>query len=273
VTTRQLPDFGPAPTAQLWPEPITASNSVRFQVAYLNRVNAEGLFHGSQCLKLGELLLGLVEARSKGSVSGVTPMLFRFFVDQAIELRKQNEPLDRLPASIPEIILQYIRGTNPQDTATPDFVDNNLLVPAARCIGWCSLEKRFIPGDVFRNRVVELIDMAGLKNKADLLLKRLAANGVLVERDVGGTRRWRFSLDPLAEYLAAIYWTDILRDNRERWVRWLNQMRTIQPDFHKIKGFLVALEDCINAYREELNIPSFEFPWANAFVDEQASWI
>jgi hypothetical protein len=161
LTTRRLPDFGPTRVTELRPEPVTAQNLVRFHADYLSRIGAESLFPGSEALELAKRLLKLVEARAKGSGSGVTPLLIRLFVDQAVELRRKNESFDRLPVSIPDIVVQYVRWTNPRDPQTPNVVADAVIVSAARILGWCSVEKVFVPRDFFRSRAVEALAMTG----------------------------------------------------------------------------------------------------------------
>jgi photosystem II stability/assembly factor-like uncharacterized protein len=274
VTTRQPPDFGVTPVTQLWPEPVTVGKLVYFLTEYLRRVGAEDLFPGREVLQLADRLLALVEAGGKRPA--ITPLLIRLFIDQALALRKSRQPIDRLPASVPEVVLDYLRRTNPQDPQTPNYVRSNLIVEAARLLGWCSLgdvhlshpppPNGLVPGDFYRDTAGKKLADHGFTATSELVIDRLIANGVLEEITPGGIRVLRFSLDPLAEYLAALHLIDILRANASGWRKWLAYIETIEGYPPRIRGFLLALEDSITAYRKELAIPVTELPWGDRLL-------
>jgi hypothetical protein len=94
-------------------------------------------------------------------------------------------------------------------------------------------------------------------------LDRLIANGVLQETRPAGTRVLRFSLDPFAEYLAALHLIDALRSDEAQWLRWFGQLQTVDGFPERVRGFLAALEDGLAAYREPFGIPVMDLPWEN----------
>jgi photosystem II stability/assembly factor-like uncharacterized protein len=271
VTTRRPPDFGSVAVTALRPEPLTADNLDYFVFEYLRRVEAEQLFPRRESRMLVDRLLALVEARS--TPSSVTPLLVRLFIDQAINLRQRQQPMDSLPTSIPEIHLDYLRRTNPQDPATPNFVPNNAVIEAARALGWCSLgnlvlgtkpsPNALVPSYFYRDGAKEALAERRLRTDPDALVDRLIANGVLQETSPAGTRVLRFSLDPFAEYLAALHLIDAVRSNEAEWHRWWRQLETVDGFPERVRGFLAALDDGLAAYRETFGIPIMDLPWAN----------
>ena len=262
VTTRRQPDFGPLPVTKLWPEKVTVERIVYFLMEYLRRTGSADLFPEEQPLQLGQRLLAVVKGR--GKQLAVTPLLITLFVDQAIDLRKRGEPLEKLPLSIAETMLEHVRRTNPRDPATPNYVPTEVVVRAARVLGMCSLAEDCVPRDFFRDMAEKVLKAPDIGAGEADVIQRLVDNGVLEERDRGGTRILRFDLDPLAEYMAALYWLDRWRDDAGQWQTWLSVLSSLDGYPEEIRGFLTALEDCVITYREDFNIPAVDFPWEDA---------
>ena len=254
VTARRPPDFGPVPVVDLWPEKISAEKLVYFLVEYLRRTGNDSLFPERQGLQLADRLLGVVERGGEGVE--VTPLLIKLFVDQAIALRRAGEPLERLPTTIAETMLESLRRTNPSNREMPNHVDDATLILAARVLGRCSLERDFIPRDFERDHAEAELAREGIRHEKADLVARLIDNGVLQERAPGGTRFLRFTFDPLAEYLAAISWLATLRDDEKGWKAWLTRLRGTEGYPERVRGFLVAFQDCLQTYREDYRIPA-----------------
>lgn len=258
VTMRRQPNFGPVPVTQVWPERIEVNSLTYFLSEYLRRTDTKKFFPIRQELQLAERLIALVERGSEQLV--VTPLLIKLFVDNAIRQVQNQAGLDTLPNSVPETFLAYLRNVNPRDP-TQDYVPDEKMIPAARVLGWCSLQQHFIPMDFGRDVAESELRKAGLwDDKADVIA-RLVANGVLEQRDIGGNRFLRLGLDPLAEYLAALYWVMQLKNNAAAWQEWLQKPRFEPESREEIRGFLVALEDCITTYQSTIGIPALMLPW------------
>ena len=219
-------------------------------------------------------------------MSPVTPLLVRLFVDQAIDLRKKDRSIDGLPKSIPELILQYLRLVNPEGQSAKDIVPNDVMIDAARILGWTGLGNldltallgeppggggppplpahALAPGVFYRGAALEALRSHGFSGDPERVIDRLIANGILIEDKPGGTRVLHFNLDPVAEHLAALHLTDTLRGERTRWQRWLTLLPRIEGFPQRIVGFLHALEVCIAAYREAFAIPAEVLPWLSS---------
>jgi hypothetical protein len=80
-------------------------------------------------------------------------------------------------------------------------------------------------------------------------IDRLKKNGVLIERELGPYSRLRFTLDPIAEFLAASAYAEECGSDEQRW----NQI--LMSSAHA-PGFVVALELVRQAYAPSLGWPT-----------------
>jgi hypothetical protein len=259
VTSRVAPEFGPTKVTELWPERIDAKTLFYFLTEYLHRTKSDELFPGHHALQLGGRLNSLVEGGSQYLV--VTPLLVRLFVDNAIEQRKRNQSIEDLPVSVAETMLEYLRRVNPQDPDTPNRIANETMIQASRVLGRCSLGEDYVPRDIYGDVAHQALSAAGIETPPADIVARLVLNGVLEQRDRGGTKLLRFGLDSLAEYLAALDWLDEHRNDSAKWAIWLAELERVDGYPESIRGFLVALEDCVQTYGEELAILDLIFPW------------
>ena len=253
VTTRRELNFGATPCTQLCPQPITYDVAVPFLGEYVRRFGVETLFPGRTALQLGDRLLAMLERGSQRV--DLSPLLIRQFVDQAIEIRRRDLPLEELPLSVPALMLENIRQTNPQGEATPNYVPNDTLIRAARVLGMCSLGKDYVPRDFILTDAQEALTVHGVAHDAADIIQRFIDNGVVQKREPAGTVFLRFTLDPQAEYLASVYWIDQNGSDLGQWERWQDSLRRIAGYPEIMNGFLTALENCVIAYRENFEIP------------------
>jgi hypothetical protein len=258
VTSRRTPDFGPLQVALLRPEKVTVETLVYFLTEYLRRSGADHLFPGREALHLADRLLAVVERGSR-SLS-VTPLLITLFVDQAVRLRRQGADLAGLPVSVAEVMLEFVRHTNPGDPDTPNRVPDEVLVEAARALAAHSLAD-YVPRDFVRDGARATLETHGIDADDPDVVRRLVDNGVLEERDRGGTRFLRFDLDPVAEYMAALYWLDAHRADPSAWAGWLGRLAEVRGFPTAIEGFLVALEDCVLTYGRDFGLDGVALPW------------
>ena len=110
-----------------------------------------------------------------------------------------------------------------------------------------------------------------LTHEPKLLVDRLIANGVIEEREIGGTQLLRFALDPVAEHLAAINAVHELGSDPQAW---RDAFATLQETVGyptAISGFLNALGDCYVTYHEPFHLPDLELPWQAHDVRKHAA--
>ena len=72
----------------------------------------------------------------------------------------------------------------------------------------------------------------------------------------------RFSLDPAAEYLAAIRQLFKMRTaGREEWQDHVCALRRTDGYPGGLEGYLAALATCYRAYKTDFSLPDVLFPW------------
>lgn len=253
VTSRKRLDFGATEMTEVRPEKVTDETMFRFVAEYLYRHGVTKYFPGHVILELGKRLMSVLEADSQDRQ--ITPLFVTIFIDQAVELRRQNESLDRLPVSLAETIIEHLRRTNPQGFDVPNRVPTDTLLLAVKVLGHCSLMPRFVPRDLFRDDAERTLREHDVSTENANIVQRLIENGVLEERDRVGTRIVRFVLDPIAEYAAALYRLDKLRDRQDDWEEWADEVSSTEGYPQEMMGFLRALENCVTAYRDDFHLP------------------
>ncbi len=239
-----------------WPCLIDEGTVVPFIQRYLDTLdlgdNVRKALRGRQQLQISERALAIVERR--GEKVPVTPLFIRMFVDGAVEqteLERQFDPA-RLATSVPQTVLKYLERINPQGADTPDRLDNLKMLQAARTLGRAELEPNFVPKDLRGDAAEKALADAKFDDPS-LVLRRLIANGVIDERTPGGTTLRRLALDPIAEYLAAIDWTDQNSDDEQAWKSLL--VRLEQSVGVASSGFVVALYDSVSTFGDDFRVP------------------
>lgn len=266
VTSRRPLNFGARAVTELRPELITLDRLVFFMAEYLRRIGAEDLFPARESLKLADRLLALAE-REERQLS-LTPLLVKLFLEQAVTIRKRNQSIELLPISFSEIVLDYLRRTNPSVSGGPEPIEDDALIRAVRVLGWCSLGSpsldqeikagALIPRDFVREAAAQALDAAHLPVPSNRIISSLISTGVIKEHTVGGTAILRFTFDPIAEYTGAMHVVDRLRGDATAWAAWFQKVVRVPGAPLTIQGFLTALDDCIEASRSVWSIPVFK---------------
>ena len=257
VTTRTVLRFGGVPIIQVLPQKVDIDNVPYFMADYLTSTGRRKLFPGRELNPLADRIMALME--TGGRTQAVTPLFLTIFLERACDLREHGIGIEALPTSVPEMVLDDLRRTNPQDG--PHRIEDKDLIAAAKILGMVSLGERLVPGDFFENGAQSALAEAGA---ADGVLDRLEANGVLVRREPGGMRLYRFSLDPIAEYLAALRLLDRLGRDETAWSDWLHRLAML-PERASAQGFVEALTNVVIAYESDLSIPSLVRPALESF--------
>ena len=89
----------------------------------------------------------------------------------------------------------------------------------------------------------------------------------LVQTAGAGKDAIRFSLDPLAEYLASLYMIEHYGNSISRWQEIIEQMQTQPGAAETIKGFLLALLDCCTHHGTEHSVPASTIAAINQFLN------
>jgi hypothetical protein len=261
ITSRTEPKLGAVDRTTLYPVRLDAAHVVPFIIGYLDRMeHSETLKDGRVQLRLGERILALAEAGERRTP--VTPLLVTLFVHGAVDRAAQGGSFDDMPDAVPEVFVDYLRRLNSEGAQATTPVPEELFIQAAQILASVSLGSNLVPQDFLQQDALEVLAKGGMTDQAQTLIDHLAASGLIERRPRGGRPLLRFSLDPAAEYLAAIRKVFELKAmNREGWQSHLEELgrREGYPD--GFAGYLTALATCHRAYRQDFRLPDIRFPW------------
>ena len=208
VTSRrrmQLPDV-----VKVLPRPVDLGNIDAVLNRYLDDVVGAGRFDAAQRESIRESLKGIMKELSGGGREPQIPMVFvKLLIQRADEVFAKNEaaaaPISAeatLPRDLAELVDAYLANLF---ESRPDGVEeaNRARRAALACIGRDGVPQ-WRPLAAYDARSVTRDEVEGLVNSG-LMIKDGA--------DVGDPR-YKFSLDPIAEYLAAKELVMAVRDSR-----------------------------------------------------------
>ncbi|MEO0457709.1 MAG: NB-ARC domain-containing protein, partial [Cyanobacteria bacterium P01_A01_bin.114] len=164
-----------------------------------------------------------------------------------------------LPDNVPDLMLSYLNELNrkPIEDRLPDAVIHR----DAKHIAWMCLEPTFRPETADRAAVLEMLaKLETGENAKTVAPKHLNylenAPLHLIRRVLPAKTRIRFTLDPLAEYLAGLHLVERFRDDTARWQWLLEQAKSKPGNLEDIRGFLLAIRDCCLA-KTDCKVPAF----------------
>lgn len=201
-----------------------------------------------------------------------TVLLARLYADEIFEHKDQQGRLvDYLPDSIPALMLRYLNRLSASVSASNETEKRDKqgkIRRDAQVVAWECLKHDYKPRAVPEKDVVdrlrELDD--GDENKPLERLLNVDAGGVGILQSVEPDKV-KVILDPVAEYLAALYLVDLCQEpqkegkaDAEVEQRWRNEFFDTleQKDVQEINGFLVAVYNCCNTYSDR--VPSGKVP-------------
>jgi hypothetical protein len=236
------------------PEEITDSNVIHFIREYLRLSGHAEILSRSQIRSLVFRLFSITETREGGVP--ITPLLVILLINQAVEFVVAGRDIGELPYSIPETIVKYLERLSAGRTEpAPE------IIRATAILARCSLGDEYIPQEFDRRRAVQALVQAGLGDGVNDLLAVFVDGGVLETRRLGGVDFYRFKLDPVAEYMAALERIQTLSGERRAWEEWIFSLENTEGFPAEMEGFLQALRICVTTYRNKFRIPEVQWPW------------
>jgi hypothetical protein len=238
---------------------------VPFIIGYLDRMADIGLFKdGRLQLRLGDQILALAE--SGGQKTPITPLLVTLFVRSAVQRAVDGLPLDGMPQAVPEVFVDYLRRLNSQGDGK---VTEEMFIQATQTLAQTCVGCNLVPQDFSMDEAVAALKAGMPDCEPRILIDRLVASGVIERRTPGGFVALRFSVDPAAEYFAAIrQLIKMKRASPEEWTSYLVSLMQVQGYPRELDGYLVAFATCYRAYKRDFSLPELLFPWEK--VEEPA---
>jgi hypothetical protein len=201
------------------------------------------------------LMIRNISMPVRGSLSyyqrEITALLAKLYAEQMISLKEKGVE-GQLPEDIPELMLSYLNELNRRRGA--DDPDNRMVHSMAKTTAWECLKQTFRPQ---RTRREVVADALGGETSAERYLRYFEDKLYLIQTVGAAQNEIRFSLDPLAEYLAGLKLTDRCDGSENEWRNFLDKADRMPDGPAGIKEFLLAVRDCCLAKSVGAKVPDF----------------
>ena len=244
VTSRANEPLGGALKTTLTPLRVAADHVSEFIGAYLRQRGKRDRFPDA------EYFVAVDRLRALAGEQGATPLLAKLYAEQMIS-DEETGTMMRPPASVPDLMLRYLNRLN-QDAKEGDL-DDGAVQAATKALAWACLKERYRPAPAPREVALAALD----RPDADSRLKELEERVQVIAATEPDRTRVQFTLDPLAEYLAAMHVVEQFDGDQEKWREFLDGAQAASADPSAIRGFLLAVRDCCLTRGEDARVPGF----------------
>lgn len=258
LTSRSNRILRGTPRVVLEPERLRGERILDFVESYIERLGQAWRFEPGELRRLCGNLTTLARGGS------VTVCLPRIYAELVLHRKRENQNLT-LPSCIPELMVRYLEflNRNPLD----GMPTNDVVYEAAKTLAWVSIRQYFLP-----SALTHAVATAALGSDAASAgcLEHLVLLG-LVRHEKGHPDLLRFSLDPLAEYLAGLWLVTNYRDNEMPWQEFMHTAQGKYALTKEVGGFLCAVLDCCTTYCQEFRISDSIIRGLRDLLGRQAS--
>jgi hypothetical protein len=178
-----------------------------------------------------------------------TPLLIILYARQMIAA-KSGEFQEQLPENIQDLMLRYLSTINA--SVASNKASNREVHRDMKLIAWQCLRNDFKPHAAERGQVLLALGEDKPEQRLSYLEKRLH----LIQTVGAAENRIRFTLDPLAEYLAALHLVDTLGADEPGWKDFFERNKVRLMKGGSDCAFLVALRDCCMVH--QIKVPDIE---------------
>ncbi|HEY9667123.1 MAG TPA: PBS lyase, partial [Coleofasciculaceae cyanobacterium] len=252
ITSRTEETLGKVVKTTLKPLRIEGNRLSSFMEAYLTQRGKRDRFTDTEFFDACSRLSTMVGARN------ITVLLAKLYAEQLIAV-KDGTTADQLPDNIPDLMLSYLNELNrdvngdKDDSPNGDSFASRTVQQDAKAIAWECLKGNYRPAPAKREDAIAALG----GDNAEARLKYLEDRLRLVQTIGPALDQIRFTLDPLAEYLAALQLLEQYGKNQGQWRKFLTQTAAIPGAPTVIQGFLLAVRDCCLAKGQQANVPDF----------------
>lgn len=243
ATARSTEAFSAGTYTDIYPQRIDTEHLSPFMNAYLATVhlNIEDEKLYDACRRLSLMV---------GRGRGITPLLAQLYAMSIVNANDTRKSPAELPATIPELMLRYIDDL--MSHAADRGMGTREVHRAAKRMAWEAIRNTFrpIPG-----RLDLVLDAPEADAVTEPMVGYLQNRLHLIEVVTDG--RYQFLLDPLAEYLGALWLLNSLQSNEMEWKELLNRLDRAPGAPTEILGFLVALHDALLWRGDDCQVPTF----------------
>jgi hypothetical protein len=223
-----------------------------------------------------------------GEGRDITALLGKYYAVSMIAAKEGYSDEDDLPASIPDMMVRYVRLINRKCEQTGP--DTTTIIKAAEVIAWECLKSEYRPmpakiDDVLKalsRKQRDLLSLHHIKNETEKsaalqqIMRHLEGKLKLIQHYGAEQDHIRFMLDTLSEYLAGLYLIKEYGNDKTKWSNFLASTdekvvdrKVLHRAFNDtvidrrdnmpeaILSFLLALHDCCYTNEALGSVPTF----------------
>ncbi|AFY53110.1 PBS lyase HEAT-like repeat protein,HEAT repeat protein [Rivularia sp. PCC 7116] len=243
ITSRLEEKLGRVNKTTIKPLRIEANKLSSFMEAYLMQRGKRDEFTDKEFFDACNRLSEMVSERN------ITVLLAKLYAEQLIA-NAQKQQGNTLPENVPSLMLGYLNEVNRD--VTDETIDDRTVHQDMKAIAWECLQQSFQPGNAKLVNAIDALEALGI-DEPEAHLEYLENRLHLIQTIGYAKDEIRFCLDPLAEYLAALYAVDIYGNNDSKWRSlFFKKAEDLvnQNGKDNIKGFVLAMRDC---YLSQIN--------------------
>lgn len=243
ITSRLEEKLGRVNKTTIKPLRIEANKLSSFMEAYLIERGKRDKFTDQEFFDACNRFSQMVSQRN------ITVLLAKLYAEQLIA-NLETQQGNSLPENLPNLMLGYLNEVNRDITG--DTIDDRTVHQNMKAIAWECLQQSFQPGNAKLADVIDALEALGI-DEPETHLEYLENRLHLIKTIGYAQDEIRFCLDPLAEYLAALYAVEIYGNNGGKW-RSLFFKKADElvknGEIDNIQGFILAMRDC---YLSQIN--------------------
>ncbi len=247
VTSRLEEELGGITKTVIRPLRITGNRLSSFMEAYLTERGKREDFADSEFFDACRRLSAMVGDRD------ITLLLAKLYAEQMISAKSSEDQSD-LPATIPDLMLSYLNELNLG--VSEDKVEDRHVHHTAKVLAWECVKQTFRPTPARYEDVIAALEVEDAQARIDYLETRLR----LCRSVQPAQEQVSILLDPLAEYLAGLHLVDTYGDREAAWRDFFTEADSKFGAPWAIRGFLLAVRDCVLARSAAIEIPAFVEP-------------
>ncbi len=247
VTSRLEEELGGITKTVIRPLRITGNRLSSFMEAYLTERGKREDFADSEFFDACRRLSAMVGDRD------ITLLLAKLYAEQMISAKSSEDQSD-LPATIPDLMLSYLNELNLG--VSEDKVEDRHVHHTAKVLAWECVKQTFRPTPARYEDVIAALEVEDAQARIEYLETRLR----LCRSVQPAQEQVSILLDPLAEYLAGLHLVDTYGDREAAWRDFFAEADSKFGAPWAIRGFLLAVRDCVLARSAAVDIPAFVEP-------------
>jgi HEAT repeat protein len=251
VTSRLEETLSRVNKTTLKPLRIEGNRLSSFMEAYLQARQVREKFTDPEFFEACSRLSQIVGQRD------ITVLLAKLYAEQLVATQEGRDEA-HLPDNIPDLMLSYLnelKGDKARENGDPEGTRYSpiALQQDAKIVAWECVKATYQPGVAQRQDILASLGGDRPEERLQALEDRL-----LPIYTIGSAKdKIRFSLEPLAEYLAALYVLDLYGQDKGKWRNFFKNADAVNGAPEAIKGFLLAVRDCCLAREADSKVPSF----------------